>query len=196
MNEFIKTVISRRSVRKFDGRAPEEQALLDIIEAGRYAPSGGNNQYTHLMVIRNPEALVRLRELVCRELAKIEVDDSTYKSLKNAVLASRKGGYVYDYGAPVILAAANRRDYGNAMADSVCVIENILLAARSLNIGSCYINPLHWLAENPALRAFFQEFGLGREESVCAAAALGYSALPLEEMSPLPRTGNPVTYVD
>lgn len=196
MNDFIRTVISRRSVRQFESRPIEEQALYDILEAGRYAPSGGNNQQTHLLVLRNPEVLSRLRTLVCEELAKLEVDETTYKSLRGAVLASRKGGYVYDYGAPVIVAAANKRGYGNAMADSVCVIENILLAARSLEIGSCYMNALHWLTDNVRLRAFFATFGLREEEYISAAAALGYSALPLTSLAPLKRTGNQVTYVD
>ena len=48
--EFIK---SRRSTRKFTDKEIEAEKLNQILEAGRYAPSGGNSQSTHFLVIQN-----------------------------------------------------------------------------------------------------------------------------------------------
>ena len=52
--EFIK---SRRSTRKFTDKEIEAEKLDQILEAGRYAPSGGNSQSTHFFVIRNKDVL-------------------------------------------------------------------------------------------------------------------------------------------
>ena len=65
------------------------------------------------------------------------VDENTYPSLRNSILASKKGGYVFSYHAPVLIIVANRKDYGNNMADSVAAIENMTMAATALDLRSC-----------------------------------------------------------
>ena len=73
-----------------------------------------------------------------------------------------------------------------------------MLMANALDLGSCWINQLKWLNESPALLAYLQELGLGENERVYGALALGYAdtqdGLPVRE--PLKRTGNKVTYID
>lgn len=46
------------------------------------------------------------------------------------------------------------------MADSVAAIENMMIAANALDLGSCYINQLYWLNEEPSLLAYLRELGL------------------------------------
>lgn len=47
-------IMTRRSTRRYQKRAVEEDVLDAVLQAGRAAPSGGNNQYTHLLVVRRP----------------------------------------------------------------------------------------------------------------------------------------------
>ena len=61
MLEFIK---SRRSTRKYQDRAVEPEKIAQIIEAGCYAPSGGNNQTWHFTVIRDKDLLARTGGIV------------------------------------------------------------------------------------------------------------------------------------
>lgn len=61
---------------------------------------------------------------------------------------------------PVPIIVANRKDYGNNMADSVAAIENMMIAANALDLGSCCINQLYWLNEEPSLLAYLRELGL------------------------------------
>ena len=150
MNEVLETIRRRRSVRRFSPEPLPEEVLAAVIEAGRQAPCGGNSRTTHFMVIRSCEAREELRRLAVREFARMEAAEDTYKSLKKAILSSKKGDYVYDYRAPVLVVTANRVGYPNAMADCACALENMMLAAASLDVGSCWINQLHWLDENPA----------------------------------------------
>lgn len=194
MLEFIK---SRRSTRKFKENAVPEELLLQVIEAGRYAPSGGNSQTTHFIVIQNKEVLNLLADLAQQEFAKMEITENTYRSLANSIRVSKGGNYVFHYNCPVLIVTANKKDYGNNIADCSCALENMMLEANALDLGSVWINQLRWLNENPVLLKAMKELGLAEDERVYGALALGYAdtenGLPVR--TPLERTGNPVTFV-
>ena len=195
--DAYEAIITRRSTRKYKPDAVEPEKLQKIIEAGRYAPSGGNNQTNHFLVVRNPEVIKRLAELAEAAFARMEAGENTYPSLRNSILASKKGGYVFSYRAPVLIIVANRKDYGNNMADSVAAIENMMIAANALDLGSCYINQLYWLNEEPSLLSYLRELGLKENERVFASMVLGYAATEdgLPNRKPLERKGNEVTFV-
>ena len=73
-----------------------------------------------------------------------------------------------------------------------------MLAANELDLGSCWINQLRWLNENPVLLSYLRELGMADDERVYASLSLGYSALPdgLPNRRVLEVKGNPVTYID
>ena len=196
MNVY-EAIVTRRSTRKYKPDAIEPDKLQKVIEAGRYAPSGGNNQTNHFLVVQDTEILAKLTSLAETAFAKMTATEDTYPSLRNSILASQKGGYVFTYRAPVLIIVANRKDYGNNMADSVAAVENMMIAANALDLGSCYINQLYWLNEDPALLATLRELGLKEEERVYASMVLGYAATEngLPNRKPLERKGNEVTYI-
>lgn len=196
MNAY-EAIITRRSTRKYRPDVIDPDKLQKIIEAGRCAPSGGNNQTNHFLVVQNAEILAKLTSLAEAAFAKMTVNEDTYPSLRNSILASQKGGYVFNYRAPVLIIVANRKDYGNNMADSVAAIENMMIAANALDLGSCYINQLYWLNEDPALLTTLRELGLKEEERVYASMTLGYAAAEsgLPNRKPLERKGNEVTFI-
>ncbi len=193
MNEVINCIKMRRSYRRFKEEQIPDQDLDAILEAGRYAPSGGNNQSCHLIVIQNMSVLLELKELTQQEFSKMEVYEGMYKSMKASIQASKKGDYDFYYCAPTLIVVANQKDYGNALADSACLLENMMLAATSLNIGSCWINQLRWLDSNKEIRDFLEKLGLGENEAICGGLALGMKAV--KDLEPLKRVGNQVTYV-
>ena len=192
--EAIKT---RRSTRKFKARPVEMEKLQQIVEAGRFGPTGGNAQSNHFFVISKIETLMVLKELVQNAFAKMELRDDLYKSLKNSITLSRKGHYSFSYNAPVLIVVANKKDYGNNMADVACAVENMMLAANELDLGSCYINQLKWLNEDPSIRGYLGTLGLKDDERVYASVAIGYadteSGLP--NRTEAPRIGNEVVFV-
>ena len=194
--EAFEAIRTRRSTRRFTAMPVDRAQLEAIVEAGRLAPSGSNSQSTHFIVIQDPAVLAELAALVQREFAQMEAGPDTYVSLRNSILASRKGHYVFHYGAPALIVTANRRDYGNNVADCACALENMMLAANALDLGSCWINQLHWLTDRPAVEACLRELGMGADECVCGGLAVGHpdTADGLPHREPLPRTGNPVTW--
>ena len=192
--EAIKT---RRSTRRFSDKPVEIEKLDKIVSAGRYAPSGGNSQTCHFIVIRNKEVLDKLADLAQSAFAKIEITEGMYKSIANSIRASKKGNYVFHYNPDTLIIVANQKDYGNNIADCACALENMMIAANELDLGSCWINQLKWLNEDEALLEYEQSLGLDENERIYGALAVGYAdtedGLPCRK--PLERTGNKVTYI-
>ena len=62
-----------------------------------------------------------------------------------------------------------------------------------MGIGSCYINQIHWLTDNPRMLEELRSLGVAEDELVCAGAAFGYSAMG--DQPQLKRFGNPITYI-
>jgi nitroreductase len=144
-------------------------------------------------VIQRETALNELIRLAEREFSQMEVQPDTYKSLAGSIAASKKGGYVFTLHAKTLIVAANKKGYGNAMADCSCALQNMMLAAASIGVGACWINQLRWLRENAAVVSYLNSLGFGEDEIVCGSLALGY---PAEKIPPpLPRSGNPVSYI-
>ena len=194
----LKAIMTRRSTRKFTRRPIEQDKLDKIIEAGRYASSGGNSQTCHFIVVRNKQALHKLAVLAEKAFAKMEITEKMYRSLANSVRMSQKGGYVFHYNPDCLIIVANQKNYGNNIADTACALENMMIAANELDLGSVWINQLKWLNEDPDLLLFEQALGLDDCERVYGALAVGYADTDdgLPNRTPLERTGNEVTYVE
>ena len=196
--EALEALVTRRSTRNYKPDPVEQEKIDKILEAGRQAPSGGNNQTSHFFVIRNREALDKLIVMTEKAFAAMGVTENTYASMKHSINASKKGGYVFCYNAPVLIVVANRKDYGNNIADCACAIENMMVAANALDLGSCWINQLKWLNEETEIVEYLRSFGMKEEERVYGAVIVGYpateSGLPNRNLMSL--KGNIVTWID
>jgi len=196
--EALEALVTRRSTRNYKPDPVEQEKIDKILEAGRQAPSGGNNQTSHFFVIRNREVLDKLIVMTEKAFAAMEATENTYASMKHSINASKKGGYVFCYNAPVLIVVANRKDYGNNIADCACTIENMMVAANALDLGSCWINQLKWLNEDTEIVKYLRGFGMKENERVYGAVIIGYpateSGLPNRNLMTL--KGNEVTWID
>ena len=188
---------TRHSTRRFKQEPVDTEKLRQVIEAGRQAPSGKNKQQNHFLVVRDPDVLDTLARLVREEFAGMEITDENSEDIGNAIRLSKKGTYVFHYHAPTLIIVANKRGYGNRYADTACAIENMMLAANALDLGSCWINQLRWLKDNPVLLDYLCELGMQEDEQVFGSLSLGYpdteDGLPNRKI--LPVRGNEVTYI-
>ena len=175
MNEMLKLMHDRRSTRAYRPEPLQEAVIQQILEAGRFAPSGMNKQLNHFYVITDPNYLADLTALVSRKMENYRDKD-------------------FRYGAPVLVLVTNQKESTTCVQDASCAMENMMLAAFSLGVGSCWINQLHWLVENEAVRAALQKLGLSENETVCGGLALGYPAAETP-FRVLEKDGNPVTFV-
>ena len=196
--DALEAIVTRRSTRSYRPDPVDPEKLDRILEAGRQAPSGGNNQSSHFLVIRNREVLDRLIAMTEKAFAAMEVTENMYASMKHSIAAAKKGGYVFCYNAPVLIVAANRRDYGNNIADCACAIENMMVAANALDLGSCWINQLKWLNEEPEIVEYLRSLGMKEDERVYGAVIIGTPATEtgLPNRNRMILKGNEVTWID
>ena len=103
--ECIKT---RHSTRKFKANQLSRELIDQVLDAGRRAPSGGNTQLTHFMVITNQDVLNELVTLVQEEYAKMPITENTLPYMVNIIKMSGEGKFVFNYGAPVLIVLANQ----------------------------------------------------------------------------------------
>ena len=196
--DVFSCISTRHSTRKFKEEPVPQEVLDKVIEAGRQAPSGKHKNQSRFIVIRKKEVLQELIALVQQEFAKMEVTPENDDNFGGAIRAAKKGGYAFMYNAPILIVVANKRDYGNKYADVSCAMQNMMLAANALDLGSCWINQLRWLQDNPVLRAYLQKLGMAEDEEVCASLSIGYPDTPdgLPGRRVMPVTGNSVVYID
>ena len=196
MNTY-ESIITRRSTRKYLDKEVSQELLEKIIETGRYAPSGGNSQSNHFLVIQNKQIIAHLVKMVEKAFSQMEITENMYRSLQNSINLSKKGGYVFCYNAPVLIIVANKKDYGNNQADCALALENMMLEANDLDLGSCYINQLKWLNEDQKILSYLQSLGMNEDERVYGSLIVGYpdtnDGKPLRKV--LPRKGNEVTWL-
>lgn len=195
--DALHVIATRHSTRKFKPEMVEADLLDKVVEAGRRAPSGKSKNTNHFLVIRDAAVLDKLVNLVQSEFAKMEITPENEANIGGAIKLSKKGNYVFKYNAPVLIVVANKKDYGNNMADACAAMENMLLAANALDLGACWINQLRWLQDNPVLLDYLHELGMAEDEWVFASLSLGYPDMPdgLPNRNIVNIRGNEVTYI-
>ena len=83
--------------------------------------------------------------------------------------------YCCYYHAPTLIIVSNEPTQWWASMDCACAMQNIFLAAKSLGIGSCWINQLGQTCDDPDVRAFLMKLGVPENHRVYGCAALGYA---------------------
>ena len=165
MNETIKTILERRSQRKFTEQKISKEDLLLITECALHAPSARCSDKWHFTIINDDELIDELIK-VMQEL----LDRESYDL----------------YRPKAIIIPSTPRDYKYGVDDNACALENIFLAAKSLGIGSVWINQLRDFNDADALRAFLDKLMVPKDHIVYGIAALGY---PKNDLSPIKREG-------
>ena len=119
MNDVIKTILERRSVREYKSDMVKDELIDEIVKAGTYAPSGRGAQSPIIIAITNKEIRDKLASI-------------------NAKIAG--GDTDPFYGAPVVLVVLADKNIPTYIYDGSLVMENMMLAAKSLGLGSCWIH--------------------------------------------------------
>ena len=182
MNTVIETIIKRRSTRAYLEKAVPDDFLEAVIEAGLYAPSGGNHQLVRLFIMQG-DTVKTLNQALINAFLERELDDARYEN--KAAIRARQANCDFFFGAPVLISAVAPKDHGNSMADSANALQNMQIAAASLNLGACWVNQPHWQTMHPAVRKPFEAMGMQPNEDIFGSVVLGYPQK--ESQPPLPR---------
>ena len=151
---FIDIIKTRRSIRRFRSEKLPESDLIELVETARCAPAGANIQSLEYIIINDPQ--------VCDSIFPHVAWASHVKPARNPAKSQRPVAYI-------AVIFDNEIKCSGATVDAAAAIENILLAAWTKRIGSCWLG----LIDRKALAKLFN---LPERYIVDSLVALGYPA--------------------
>jgi nitroreductase len=172
-NPVLDNIYSRRSVRNFTDEIVPEDIIGEILRAGSYAPSGCNCQPWRFVIISNSAMVKRLGKKVGQLLVKYEKPPSTTPACGVWADLAQNPEMDFFYGAPLLVLIFQSRDGRTPVRDCSLAAENMMLAAGSLGLGSCWAGAGHILSLD---REFLEEIKAPADHKLVAPLIFGYSA--------------------
>jgi nitroreductase len=183
VNDVIKTIKERRSVRAYDTARQLSDADLDLIlEAGRYAPTAHNEQPWYFNAVQNKELLESINLKANAVMA--ESDNEWLRGL------GTNPDFRATYNAPTVIFVSGRDGAMAAETDCALAIMNMMNAAWSLGIGSVFVGLLWPYITTPEAPA---ELKIPEGYKLLHAVAFGYPSGP--KLPAPPRNTDVVTYI-
>ena len=161
MNEIIDAIKARRSTKSFKSDPVSKEIVDRVIEAGLYAASAQGKQVPIIVAVTNKKLRDRLSEM-------------------NRKVGGWDEGFDPFYGAPVVLVVLADKNWANRVYDGSLVIGNMMLAAHSLKIGSCWIHRAKEEFESDEGKAILKELGISGDFEGIGHCVLGVSAAERE----------------
>ncbi len=175
-NQVVKTIMERRSIRKYKDTPVEHDKLAEIAKCGINAPSGMNKQPWEIRIVESQELINQVNEVYKKANPDIIEKDPTFKNMfRNApniiCVATAEGGYL----------------------DCGLLGENMMLAAQSMGLGTCCLGgPVRFIKENEDAKFFLEKLGFSEGYELVYILAVGY---PDESPDAKPRDENKVQYI-
>jgi len=162
MNQTIQDIIARRSVKKYLDKNVPMELVEQVVKAGTYAPSGMNRQSPIILAVTNREMRDRLSRI------NLEI-------VMGRNLTTSSGHNDPFYGAPVVLVVLAKKESGTRIYDGSLVMENMMVAAQSLGLGSCWIHRAKETFETEEGRQILRDLGIEEEYEGIGNCILGYA---------------------
>ena len=210
-NEIENAVLTRRSVRNFKDKPVPEPLIQRVLEAGRFAPSGGNCQPWKFVVITNKEIITEIDKVainVLKTMHNTYMNDNSVKALqgmvKNGVgsfdpriilggmgAIGKEGELTPSLNAPaVILLLGDERAIGDPQISIGICGQTMNLVANSVGIKACWSGFFAIGASyHPTLK---KELGIEPPWSCISSLCLGYPKFKQEGI--VPRENRPVKW--
>lgn len=185
MNETLRVIRSRRSIRKYKPEPISDAELQAILEAAVYAPSARNRQPWHFSVVRDQAMMARLKKVLKANLLMCGVEF--------LVMRASEPGFVAFHDAPMVIIISADEAGGFSPLDCGVVVENIALAAESLNIGSCLMGSSEFLFLGDEGGELKKALGIPDGYRHVCSVTLGYK--DCDQPIPAPRRGGLVNMV-
>lgn len=185
MNEVIQNILNRRSVRVYTEDQIKQEHLDLILQAATFAPSACNTQPWHFTVIQNKELIETLNHETKQVMSNIE--NEIFQRL------GQNETYNVFHKAPTIIIVSGEKASHCPLTDCSAAAENMILAAESLDIGSCWIGLITYLLKSPKGDEFIKTLEIPEGFEPYFAITFGYKKYP--NAKPAPRRENTISYI-
>jgi len=129
-NEVLKSIKNRRSTRKYKEEQISEEELQTLLDAGIQAPSANNSQSWHFTVIQDRDMISSISD---------KSKEVMLQSDNETILNIGKRSVNIFYNAPTVIILSGKTDVGSSLVDCSAAIENMLIAAESIGLGTVWV---------------------------------------------------------
>lgn len=153
MNETIQNMINRRSIRKYKEEQIKDEQLELILKAGTYAPTGRGMQSPIMIVVQDKETIQYLSKLNAN------------------VMGTNNDPF---YGAPTVIVVLADKSIRTCNEDGSLVMGNLMNAAYSVGVDSCWIHRAKEVFESEEGKALLKKWGIEGDYVGIGHCILGY----------------------
>ena len=153
-NAVLKNLQERRSIRKYLPKQVDEEQLQAILQAGMFAPTGRGLQSPVMIVVQDQEVREKLRKMNASVMGNPDMDPF--------------------YGAPTIIVVLADKTVSTCVEDGSLVMGNLMNAAYSVGVDSCWIQRAREEFESEEGKALLKEWGVEGDYIGIGHCILGY----------------------
>lgn len=140
MSDIIEVIKNRRSVREYKNEQIPDEEIKFIIDCAKYAPSGFNMQPWSFLVIKNKEIMKKISESGKKSMIPmLEPMKNAPQKVRDFLVYLKTKGTDMFYNAPVLVIILGNKSAPTVDSDCPMAAQNMMLAAHSRGIGSCWV---------------------------------------------------------
>lgn len=177
-NAVIETIMSRRSIRKYKPQPVEREKMEKIAECGINAPNGRNLQSWEIRIVDNADFIDGITAIYLEEHPEAADEPGFRNMFRNA---------------PTVVFIANNPAYGFSQVDCGLLGGNMVLAAKSMGIGSCCLGSPAAFMKTPEAAEYLEKLGFSEGYELLYVIAFGY---PDESPAAKPRDSSKIKFID
>jgi len=186
MNDFIKMMVNRRTIRRFKQEQIKSDELEQILQAGLFAPNAGGRQSAIIVVCQNAAMNDELGQLNRQTETIVNPSPGRISFEQPSILDDINIKNAF-YSAPTVLTLFARKDIYNLTGDCFVAAENMVIAAQSIGIGSCIVGRSSMTFATERGREIQTAWGISDEFEARIHVVFGY---PLDETPPKAKPRN------
>ena len=178
MNDILRTIHERRTVRDFKPDQISDEDLSTILEAGHQAASAWNRQPWHFTVIQKKSLMDRIVDAARDALHTVSPDQ--VKEMPWIVAP----GFHYFYNAPSVIIISGQLSNDNVHGDCSIAMTNMVYAASSIGVQTCMVTTAIAAFASETGPGLLKDLGLPEGYTPLYALVLGYTSKPLPSAAP------------
>lgn len=168
MNNVLDLIKARRSIRKYLDKPLSKHSIDTLIEAARWAPSGMNHQPWGFIVVQDKKLIKELSDRSIPYINKLIEENPKLRRYKRRMAEEN---FSIFYHAPCVIIIFGKKESYSYEIDCAMAAQNMMLTARDMDIGSCWIGMMKALEND---EWFKNTFKIPEDYVIVAPIALGY----------------------
>jgi nitroreductase len=170
MEQIMDIIKKRISIRSYKGKPLPKETIESILEAARYAPSARNLQQLEYKVIINKALAQKMSDSIRATLKKEMASIAPRPGMTPPPPMPVRPHFFYD--APLVIIITGPKDNAWIESDAALAVQNIMLYATSIDLGSCFIGMARLLEKD---KEILRELHISDDRKIAAAVVCGYA---------------------